>query len=152
MRSMVTGTLLLLLACSGGPRSLELQPGTVTLNGAPREARSVGCGTLPFGPDCCEGGRRSGEARCVADQWTCGGSPFCTCAGKPQEFLCAEYCGSDAFVAPDCVNGQWVCSRPTMPTSMCRADTCWGEPGECCGAPSCVDGGWVCGFRPTTGC
>ncbi len=111
----------------------------------------AGCGTVPLGPDCCEAGRRVGSATCIADSWTCGVGSVCTCAGKAQPFLCAEYCGSDAFAAPECINGEWSCARPTMPTSMCRSDTCWGEPGDCCGAPSCVDGGWVCGFTPT-GC
>lgn len=148
---------LLLLACGREVPELLLLPGSPTLNASTRSveadagAPGPGCGTVPFGPDCCEGGRRVTSATCIADTWTCTSGSFCTCAGQPQPFQCAEYCGSDAFVPPDCVNGEWMCSRPTMPTSTCRADTCWGEPGECCGAPSCVDGGWVCGFRPS-GC
>ena len=116
-----------------------------------RSAAGTGCGTLPFGPDCCEGGQRITSATCIADAWTCASGSFCTCAGVPQAFQCAEFCGSDAFAPPECLNGRWQCGGPTRPTSVCPADTCWGEPGDCCGAPSCVDGGWVCGFRPT-GC
>lgn len=125
------------------PQQPGVQPSMTTAD--------AGCGSLPFGPDCCESGRRVTSATCVAATWTCEQGTFCTCEGKRQEFACAEYCGSDAFAAPDCVNGEWVCASPTRPTSLCAAGTCWGEPGDCCGAPSCVDGGWVCGFRPA-GC
>lgn len=132
------------LAC-GAPGELELvtEPVRIAVDAG------TGCGTLPFGPDCCEGGRRTTSATCVSDAWVCTLGTFCTCAGKAQPFQCAEYCGSDAFVAPDCVNGEWICSAPTAPTANCRADTCWGEPGECCGGAACVDGGWTCAFTPS---
>ena len=134
------------LAC-GAPGSLKLVTARPTI--ALSADAGTGCGTLPFGPDCCEGGRRVSSARCVSDAWACTTGTFCTCAGKAQPFQCAEFCGSDAFAPPDCVNGEWVCSGPTMPTSSCRADTCWGEPGDCCGGATCVDGGWTCAFTPS---
>lgn len=140
----------LLFAC-GAPHGLDLRVAGPHLAGGSGADAGLACGTLPFGPDCCESGRRVTSASCVQGQWSCETGAFCTCEGKPQTFQCAEYCGSDAFVAPDCVNGEWVCSRPTMPTSNCRADTCWGEPGDCCGGAACVDGGWTCAFTPS-GC
>lgn len=109
------------------------------------------CGNVPFGPDCCTGGARVASASCVDGAWACGAADFCTCEGVPQDFQCSDFCGSDAFVPPICANGHWICERPFFETSQCGPDTCWGEPGDCCGAPSCVDGGWVCGFKPA-GC
>ncbi|MDP2269769.1 MAG: hypothetical protein Q8N23_05265 [Archangium sp.] len=149
MRPLTLAIPLLLLGC-GRDLPLLLEPTGVTLNARSGPDAGSGCGTLPFGPDCCEGGLRVSSASCVADSWVCTGD-FCTCAGKRQDFQCAEFCGSDAFGSPECVNGEWSCARPTRPTSRCSADTCWGEPGDCCGAPSCVDGGWVCAYRPS-GC
>ncbi|MEW5741128.1 MAG: hypothetical protein AB1938_19555 [Myxococcota bacterium] len=109
------------------------------------------CNHVPVGPDCCAGGRRVTSASCVDDAWVCTQGAFCTCEGQPQTFQCSDFCGSDAFLPPVCRNGQWMCERPFIETTLCAPDTCWGEPGDCCGAPSCVDGGWVCGFKPA-GC
>lgn len=152
MRVSLVTLLLLIMGCGRDVvRSLEVQgTGEVRVNAMPDAGQA--CGTLPFGPDCCEGGRRSGSAACVSGTWTCGGSgDFCTCAGKLQTFQCAEYCGADAFAAPDCVNGEWACAGPGAPTTMCGSDICWGDPGDCCGGPSCVEGAWVCAFKPS-GC
>ncbi|GMU62838.1 MAG: hypothetical protein AMXMBFR34_46010 [Myxococcaceae bacterium] len=109
------------------------------------------CGNVPFGPDCCAGATRVSSATCVDGAWACTQGSFCACEGQPQGFQCTDFCGSDAFVPPVCRNGQWICERPFVETTLCAPDTCWGEPGDCCGAPSCVDGGWVCGFKPA-GC
>lgn len=111
----------------------------------------LACGGVPIGPDCCESGVRISSATCAAGAWTCTQGAFCTCDGAPQAFSCTDTCGSDAFLAPTCFNGQWRCVAPLVETSSCAPDTCWGEPGTCCGAPTCVDGGWVCGFKPA-GC
>jgi hypothetical protein len=55
--------------------------------------------------------------------------------------ICADACGSDAFVAADCVDGDWVCPPGTVAKDDCPPDTCWGIPLP---KATCVDGEWTC--------
>ncbi len=109
------------------------------------DAGQAPCLSAPFGVDCCLDGRRVTSASCVDGQAVCSSGAICACEGVAQSFLCVDFCGTDAFAGPACVNGAWRCASGLRPTTDCPDDTCWGDPGECCQQPRCVAGQWACG-------
>jgi hypothetical protein len=112
----------------------------------------AGCQS-PVGVPCCDGGgSRLGSAECRNDAWVCevGGS-LCTCAEVEVSFVCADFCGSDVFLDPECAEAGWACPFGLIATDTCPADTCWFEPMPCCDdstgdqvATLCEDGAWTC--------
>lgn len=103
------------------------------------------CRTGSFlGPPCCdEAGRRVAGAVCTAGAWSCDLGERCECEGEQASFVCADFCGSDAFVDARCGAEGWTCDG-LVRTSDCPSDTCWGMPGDCCVNPTCVEGAWRC--------
>lgn len=149
-------TLLALSACGrtelvhGVPISPSLDSGVVTtvdsgvIDAGTADAGVTRCLSSPFGVDCCRNGQRVTSAFCLDGIAVCSTGDICTCNGVDQSFMCVDFCGTDAFASPECVNGAWQCARNLMRTTDCPIDTCWGEPGDCCKQPRCEGGEWKC--------
>lgn len=138
--------LLLLLAACGRYQPLRIvDPSGVQVDAGTLPKPSQ-CTVAFGGPSCCGAdGRRAGTADCVDGEYECApGTAVCECGGQPQEFHCADFCGSDAYVEPSCGGSGWICPVGLIATSTCPANTCWGEPGDLCLSPACVDGRWTC--------
>lgn len=147
---------LLTLVLCGCNDVFALRPAAVTLAGRPAvtgppvipDAGVAGTAPLvgpELGPPCCDSaGARVSGANCGAFGCSCSTGVLCACAGAPAQFLCSDFCGSDALADPVCGANGWECDQGLIRTDSCAQGTCWGEPGDCCVNPQCFDGRWVC--------
>ncbi len=135
---------LLLAGCGRAPIVVHGDAGFQLFDSGVPDAGIARCDDAPFGVDCCVNDQRVTSARCENGAQVCDSGEVCACAGAPQRFNCVDFCGTDAFTGPVCNAGHWECAAGLQPSSQCPANTCWGEPGDCCVNPSCVDGAWVC--------
>jgi hypothetical protein len=109
----------------------------------------------PWPGECCDAANKpAGSASCDDHGgWVCApGTSLCRCGDDLETFRCTDFCGSDEFSDPVCMNGKWECPGfVPVRTDSCAAGTCWGLPIECCdkdGHPmgiGCEDGQWTCG-------
>lgn len=131
-------TLLLALCACERVERVELHPEVRLV------AKSTQPTCSPFGVDCCDDGVRVTSTSCVNEVPTCERGSICSCGGVEQSFNCVNFCGTDAFTGPSCVNGEWRCDDGLISSSTCPDNTCWGEPGDCCKQPRCEAGQWQC--------
>ncbi|MGV3619279.1 MAG: hypothetical protein ACO1OB_00600 [Archangium sp.] len=136
---------LLLALCACG-RTARVDAGVVSPDAAVVLRHDAGSSSTcaPFGVDCCRNGTRVTSASCVNGVDVCSEGEPCSCGDVAQSFNCVDFCGTDAFTGPACVNGAWRCASGLKPSSECPAGTCWGAPGDCCQDARCEDGAWVC--------
>lgn len=154
MRQTFSMLVVLNLAC-GGPVRLapSLAAGAVdrteAADAGPTSAPTRVDGGVDCNPtvatDCCDGDTRLTSAVCGDDgRYVCLQGKTCACFGKPQQFMCSDFCGSDIIQPPTCFAEGFGCPQGMVRTDACPVDTCWGEPGECCLNPRCEAGVWKC--------
>jgi hypothetical protein len=108
----------------------------------------------PYPGGCCDANNMP-KASPTCDEhggWVCPpDTSLCRCGDDLETFGCTDFCGSDEFLSPECVNGKWTCDGATpVRTDLCKAGTCWGLPAECCDLDGhysqieCHDGQWSC--------